>query len=223
MGLFKKEGKPYEAVVFDMDGVIFDSEQEVMRCWMELARIHNLDHMEEVYYASLGTNKAKTKEIMQEAYGEDFPFEEINKEASVMYHEKNDGGNLPMKPGVTALLAFLKENGKKIALASSTRRQTVMSQLEWAQILPYFDVVICGDMVKKSKPDPEIFLMACEALDVAPEQAYAIEDSYNGIRAAHKGGLRPIMVPDMLPATVEMQELADAVLPDLDAVTEYLS
>ena len=69
----------------------------------------------------------------------------------------------------------------------------------------FFDNVICGDMVEHSKPAPDIFLKACAELGVAPERAYAIEDSYNGIRAAHAGHLLPIMVPDLLPANEEMQ------------------
>ena len=102
------------------------------------------------------------------------------------------------------LLTFLKEDGKKIALASSTRRQTVTNQLKDAGILNFFDNVICGDMVEHSKPAPDIFLKACAELGVAPERAYAIEDSYNGIRAAHAGHLLPIMVPDLLPANEEI-------------------
>ena len=105
-----------------------------------------------------------------------------------------------MKPGVMELLSYLKEKGKKIALASSTRRETVINQLRWAGIIDYFDVIICGDMVARSKPAPDIFLKACQELGVSPENTYAIEDSYNGIRAAHAGQLRPIMVPDLLEA-----------------------
>ena len=77
-------------------------------------------------------------------------------------------------------------------------------------------------MVTRSKPDPEIFLLACDKIGVSPERAYAIEDSYNGIRAAHRGGLRPLMVPDLLPADEEMRALSEAVLPDLFEVTAFL-
>ena len=127
-----------------------------------------------------------------------------------------------MKKGVTELLELLKQNGKKIALASSTRRQTVENQLRDADILSYFDAVVCGDMVARSKPAPDIFLKACECIEVAPHNAYAIEDSYNGIRAAHAGKLRPIMVPDLLPADDEMRRLAETVQEDLLEVGRYL-
>lgn len=147
----------YDAVVFDMDGVIFDSERATIDCWLELAEKYNIENMEESLLLCTGTTKVRTKEIMKETYGEDFPYDTYAKEASAMYHEKYDGGRLPMKPGVVELLTYLKDKGKKIALASSTRKETVMSQLRDAKILPYFDVVICGDMVERSKPGAGYF------------------------------------------------------------------
>ncbi len=215
-------GKDFDAVVFDMDGVIFDSERATMQCWLSLADKYGIKNIEKPYLACTGTTIAKTKQIMLEAYGEDFPYDEYAKEASRMYHEKYDGGRLPMKSGVVEILDFLKSNGKKIALASSTRRQTVINQLRDAKILDYFDEVITGDMVTKSKPEPDIFLLACEKIGVEPNRAYAIEDSYNGIRAAYRGGLKPIMVPDLLPANREMREMAEAVIDSLDDVVIYL-
>ena len=214
--------KEYDAVVFDMDGVIFDSERATMVCWLELADKYVIPNIEEAFLACTGTTMARTREIMLERYGEEFPYDEYAKEASLMYHSKYDGGRLPMKKGVIELLTFLKDEGKKIALASSTRKQTVISQLKDAGILDYFDEVICGDMVERSKPAPDIFLKACEAINVSPERTYGIEDSYNGIRAAHAGKLRPIMVPDLLPENDEMRKLSEVVLTDLLEVKEYL-
>lgn len=214
---------PFEAVVFDMDGVIFDSERAVMDCWLTLAQKYGIPDIRKPFLACTGTTMARTREIMLATYGADFPYDAYAKEASVMYHERYDGGRLPMKPGVRELLSFLKDGDKKIALASSTRRQTVVSQLRDAGILDAFDAVICGDMVTNSKPAPDIFLKACEELRVDPGQAYAVEDSYNGIRAAHAGGLRPLMVPDLLPADETMRTLAEAVLENLIAVRAYLA
>jgi len=215
-------GKDFDAVVFDMDGVIFDSERAVMNCWLLLADKYGIKNIEKPYLACTGTTVQKTKQIMLEAYGDDFPYDEYAKEASRMYHEKYDGGRLPMKSGVVEILDFLKSNGKKIALASSTRKQTVINQLRDAKILDYFDEVITGDMVTRSKPEPDIFLLACEKIGVEPNRAYAIEDSYNGIRAAYRGGLKPIMVPDLLPADQEMREKAEEVIDNLDNVVLYL-
>ena len=213
----------YNAVVFDMDGVIFDSERAVMQCWKEVASRHNIPDIEKAILACTGTTMVRTREIMLNLYGADFPYDEYARESSAIFHSRYDGGRLPMKPGVKELLTFLKERGKKIALASSTRQQVVTDELRDAGIIEYFDRIICGDMVSRSKPAPDIFLKACEELNVSPPDSYAIEDSYNGIRAAHAGGLHPIMVPDLLPADEEMQSLAEIVLPNLTSVIEYLA
>jgi HAD superfamily hydrolase (TIGR01509 family) len=215
-----KEG--YDAVIFDMDGIIFDSERVTMNCWLELASKYGIKNIEQPYLACIGTNMAKTKEIMLAAYGDDFPYDTYAKEASRMYHDKYDGGRLPMKKGVVELLKYLKKAGKKIALASSTRSETVIAQLKDADILDFFDAVLCGDMVERSKPAPDIFLRACQKLGTQPERTYGIEDSYNGIKALHAGKLRPIMVPDLLPCNEEMQEMTEAVLDSLLNVMEYL-
>ena len=213
----------YKAVVFDMDGVIFDSERAVMQCWKEVASRHNIPDIEKAILACTGTTMVRTREIMLNMYGADFPYDEYARESSAIIHSRYDGGRLPMKPGVKELLTFLKERDKKIALASSTRQQVVTDELRDAGIIEYFDRIICGDMVSRSKPAPDIFLKACEELNISPSDSYAIEDSYNGIRAAHAGGLHPIMVPDLLPADEEMQSLAEIVLPNLTSVKEYLA
>lgn len=213
----------YKAVVFDMDGVIFDSERAVMQCWEEVASRHNIPNIEKAILACTGTTMVRTRKIMLNLYGADFPYDEYARESSAIFHSRYDGGRLPMKPGVKELLTFLKEHDKKIALASSTRQQVVTDELRDAGVIEYFDRIICGDMVSRSKPAPDIFLKACEELNISPSDSYAIEDSYNGIRAAHAGGLHPIMVPDLLPADEEMQSLAEIVLPSLTSVMEYLA
>lgn len=194
-----------------------------MQCWEEVASRHNIPNIEKAILACTGTTMVRTREIMLNLYGADFPYDEYARESSAIFHSRYDGGRLPMKPGVKELLTFLKEHDKKIALASSTRQQVVTDELRDAGVIEYFDRIICGDMVSRSKPAPDIFLKACEELNISPSDSYAIEDSYNGIRAAHAGGLHPIMVPDLLPADEEMQSLAEIVLPSLTSVMEYLA
>ncbi len=208
------------AVIFDMDGVIFDSEHATYECWLELSKRYGFDDLWTPYEKCIGVNFAKTKEIFLDFYGEDFPFEDYAREESGNYHKKYDGGNLPMKAGVLELLQYLKEQGDYIAIASSTRTQTVQLQITEAGIAAYFDRVIGGDQISKSKPAPDIFIKAAEG--ITADDFYVIEDSYNGIRAASAAHMHPIMVPDMLPATEEMRKLADVVLPDLHAVIGYL-
>lgn len=212
----------YKAVVFDMDGVIFDSERLVLECWAQIAQAKGIKRMDEVFHRCIGTNMIKTKEILLENYGEDFPFDEFRTEASILFHSRYDNGRLPMKTGIKELLSYLKEKGIKIGLASSTRYEVVHQELQDAGILCYFQSLTCGDMVKKSKPEAEIFLKACERLCVRPEEAIAIEDSFNGIRSAYRAGMLTIMVPDMIAPNEEMEQLAGKICQDLLEVKEWL-
>ena len=206
------------AVIFDMDGVIFDSERATFNEWVALADRHGFHDIEIPYRKCIGVNARRTKEIMLEFYGPDFPYDEYAKEASVSYHARYDGGRLPMKPGVRELLETLRDKGLFVALASSTRMSTVRQQLDDAGLLDFFDRVVGGDMITRSKPAPDIFLAAVEVTGIAPQDCAVIEDSFNGIRAAHAAGMLPIMVPDVLPPDEEMKMLAEAILPDLNAV-----
>ena len=98
----------------------------------------------------------------------------------------------------------------------------VRKELTEAGLIDFFDVLVCGDMIEKSKPAPDIFLKACELLGVDPAECYGIEDSHNGIRASAAAGLHTIMVPDVLAATEEMEKLSEIVLPSLSEVRKYL-
>lgn len=211
-----------KAVIFDMDGVIFDSERLVLEGWLELGKKYGIPDIDKVFPKCIGSNALASKQIFLDYYGEDFPYDTYKQETSADYHAKYDGGRLPMKPGIKELLQFLKENGYHIGLASSTRYEVVRQQLEDAGILSYFETLTCGDMVKKSKPEPDIFLKAAETLGVHPQDCIVIEDSYNGIRAASRACMFPIMVPDMIAPDEEMEQLAKAIFSNLNEVREFL-
>lgn len=211
-----------QAVIFDMDGVIFDSERLVLDCWEEVAVKYGFQGIREVFLPCIGTNAVKTKEIVMNYYGSGFPYEEFRREASVLFHERTDQIGLPIKEGVRELLDYLKNRGIPTAVASSTRLEAVASELRQAGLYGYFKVVMGGDQLKRSKPEPDIYLMTCDKMGVSPQLAYAIEDSYNGIRSSYSAGMKPIMVPDMLPATDEMREKSIVVLENLLMVKDYL-
>ncbi|MBQ8305919.1 MAG: HAD family phosphatase [Blautia sp.] len=215
--------KQYKAVIFDMDGVIFDSENKVVECWQIVAEKYGIPDIEAACHDCLGLTREATEEVMMKRYGASFPYQTYKKECSALFHERYGEGRLPLKPGVVELLSWLRENRIRTALASSTRSEIVRQELSDAGIIDFFDKIICGDMVSRSKPAPDIFLKACEELGVKPEEAYAVEDSYNGIRSASAGGLMPLMVPDLAEPTEEMKKLAVAVLPSLMAVKAYLA
>lgn len=210
-----------DAVIFDMDGVIFDSEALVMETWKTVADRHGIADIEETCKECLGVNSATSRRIFQNRYGKGFPYDEYKQEMAALFHERAAGGKLKQKPGIRELLTFLQEQGIRTAVASSTRREVVCRELEEGGLLSYFSQVVCGDMVARSKPEPDIFLKACAMLDTFPENVYVIEDSYNGIRAAYRAGMRPIMVPDLAEPTQEMEQLAVCILPSLTAVQQY--
>ena len=209
------------AVIFDMDGTIFDSERLVLDCWEHIGKRYGIPDIGEVFMRCIGTNKVRTREIVDEHYGKSFPYEKFSEESSALFHEKTEKEGLPVKAGARELLTYLHEENISLGLASSTRLAVVTQELKDAGLYEYFQTVVGGDLLKNSKPAPDIYLMTCGRMGVSPVNAYAIEDSYNGIRSAHSAGLHPVMVPDMLPATEEMRSLSEKVFADLFQVKEY--
>lgn len=212
----------YKAVIFDMDGVIFDSERLVLESWKQIAEKYGIQNVEEVLIKCIGVNAVITRDIFLEYYGKDFPYDMYKTECSSLFHTWCKTKGLPIKKGVTELLEYLNDSGYKVGLASSTRYEIVKEELEEAGLLPYFHNLTGGDMLKKSKPEPDIFLMACESLSVKPEEAIGIEDSYNGIRALSRAGMLPVMVPDMIAPDEEMKEFAEFIFDDLLEVLKWI-
>ena len=212
----------YQAVVFDMDGVIFDTERLVIEFWKEVAKKHNIPNVEHTCIQCLGTNRVRTREIFLENYGADFPFDPYRAEVTELFNTHYKGVPLPTKPGVRELLSYLQEQDIKVGLASSTAQHLVRDEIGTAGLLPYFQTLVCGDMVEHSKPAPDIFLKACEILNADPTKSIDIEDSFNGIRSAHCAGMTPIMVPDQVQPTDEIRALAFHVMPSLLDVLNWL-
>ncbi len=185
-------------VIFDMDGLMIDSEKMIHKAMIHAGEVLGFEEIAEVSIKTIGTNSSRTREIYFEHYGEDFPFDE----AMRLKHEYLDhiifNEGFPAKDGLYDILDYLKQNNFKLAVASSTRRKMVELALEKVNVLHRFDVVVCGDMVSHSKPNPEIFLKVCEMLGTEPSECYVLEDSLNGIKAGNSAGMKTIMVPDML-------------------------
>ena len=207
-----------------MDGVIFDSERACLSCWYELGERFGLGDVEPVFKRCIGTNSTQTHDIVENAYADKMGAgiaDKLLAESSKLFHEKFDGGRLPVKNGVKEILEYLRNEGIKVGVASSTRKALVISELTDAGFIDYFDMVVGGDAVKISKPNPEIYTIACRELGVTPGDTFAIEDSYNGIRAAKAAGVRPIMVPDIIGPDDEMRELSEVICADLPSVVGY--
>ncbi len=212
-----------EAVIFDMDGVLFDTERLSISCWMETAERMGLGDVTEGAYGCIGLNRTDSRLFLKGLYGESFPYDEFRAQNSALFQKKLKEDGLPVKKGAAEILSWLKEKGVKTAVASSTNTQSVRSHMERAGFLPYFREIIGGDMVEHSKPRPDIYLMACARLQVEPQRAAAIEDSPNGIRSAHAAGMMPVMVPDMVEPAPEIEALLYRRCTDLLEVKDFLA
>ena len=196
-----------KAVIFDMDGVLFDTESICLKAWEEVGREYGLREIAQTAVDCIGLNLTDTEEVFRERYGRDIDFELYHGECTRHFKESIERDGLPLKPGVWEILTFLKKRGCPVGLASSSLESSVRKHIQRAGIGEFFQVVVGGDMVKHSKPLPDIYLLACEKLGVAPEDTAAIEDSPNGLRSAYAAGMRPIMVPDLIAPTPQIEAL----------------
>ncbi|MDO4173378.1 MAG: HAD family phosphatase [Eubacteriales bacterium] len=210
------------ALIFDMDGVILDTEQLVRRCWNLAALDFGMQDSDPVFLTTVGTTRKHTAEILLEHYGADFPADSFNSTVSKIYHEIEAKEGVPVKPGARELLQWAQAAGYRVGLASSTRQPIVERELTRENLTQYFDYMLGGDRIARSKPFPDIYETACRDMQITPSEAYAIEDSYNGIRAAHTAGMMPVMVPDLLPPTEEMARLCRGIFPSLSAFQDFL-
>lgn len=213
-------------IIFDMDGVIIDSEKLYLKSYFHAAEVHNLpkEVMDDVAVKCTGVNEEMEKDLMVSAFGDlpDFNYEEVFATTRKYFNNAITNGKIDLKAGVKEILDFLEERGIKKGLASSSPMDIIKRELGAHQILDYFDVIVSGDMVEKSKPDPDIFFACASLMGIKAEEykeTYVVEDSYNGVRAAYNAGMIPIMIPDVLPPTEEMEEIACRILPSLKDLT----
>ncbi len=210
-----------QGAIFDMDGVLFDTERMYQETWREVASEMGITLPPEYTYHVSGASKDGVYEAVRRFYHTDDPIR-ITTEVYERMHIKQQKP-LPIKPGVKEILTFFQQKGIKTAVASSTFRAQVNENLEKNGLALYFDTVICGDEVTKAKPDPEIFLRAAEKLSLSPEDCYVFEDSFNGIRAAHAAGCVAVMVIDLMEPDEEIRTLSDYVCSDLNEALLKLS
>ena len=213
--------RSFKAAIFDMDGLILDSERTVLSCWEKIGEKYGFKDIVTYGISVIGKNKKATIDEFERIYGE--PGDRYERELREIYNGLAQKGEVPLKPHTLELLESMKNAGMKIAIASSSTREEVTTQMEMLGALKFFDTCVCGDQVTKSKPDPEIFLLACDALGVKPEEAVGLEDSFNGVRACKASGLYTIMVPDIIQPDEEMKSLADVILPSLKEVQAFLN
>lgn len=211
-----------KAAVFDMDGLMFDTERVAILAWDYAGEKMGLGKTGYMVYRTLGVNVNASNQIWRNAFGDKYNEEELWKYTREFYNDFYANNRVPVKKGLYVLLDYLKNNGYKLAVASSTSKRGVERNLKDAGVLEYFDALICGDMVEKSKPEPEIYLKACAALGAEPSETIALEDSRNGLLSAHRAGMKVIMVPDLWEADEEIKGFLWNMCEDLERVKEFL-
>ncbi|MGI6004453.1 MAG: HAD family hydrolase [Christensenellales bacterium] len=212
-----------QGVVFDMDGVLFDSERIILLGMMDAGKKMNWNVTEEMGIESLGKNHETCRGIFHRYCGQDADYELLRRMSEAYMDDYIERNGMPLKPGVFELLDDLKERRMPVALATSSVRERVDHYFEKAGIAGYFTAVVTGDMIERGKPEPDIYLAAAKALGLPPQHLMAIEDSFAGIASAYSAGMMPVMVPDLVQpdeATEKMLYAKAETLGDVIALIE---
>lgn len=211
------------AVIFDMDGLMLDSERIAQEAWQQAGREWGYDIPAEVYLHAVGRTAADTATIMRSAYGDDFPFDEMYARKQALLYQFIERGQISVKPGLFELLDLIEAQQKVKAVATSTDRKVALLKLTTSNLIDRFPVIVCGDEVERGKPAPDIYLQAAAKIDVMPGHCLVLEDSESGTKAAHAAGMIPVIVPDLKQPAAEIASLAHAVVDSLVDVTSMLS
>lgn len=210
-----------EAVVFDMDGLLFDSETLYVEAAITAATELGHEASTEIILRTTGGPWPQTRLLLLEHFGPAFPVDDFMT-VWVRHFWVLAEDRLALKPGVVELLDLLDELGLPKAIATSASHTTVQNHLEAHNLVDRFDAIVgAGDYVA-GKPAPDPFLTAAEQLGVAPEACLALEDSHNGVRSASAAGMMAVMVPDLLPPTDEIRALSTLVAVDLHEVRRLI-
>ena len=211
-----------KAIIFDMDGLMIDSERVTFECYHERLKDMNLTRDEEFYKTLLGKPIKGIYQRFYDVYGNDFPIQNVIQDVHQLMAERFETEGVPVKKGLVELLHYLKDNNYKTIVATSSNRDRVDKILAQAKITEFFDDSICGDEVTKGKPNPEVFLKSCQKLGVNVDEAIVLEDSEAGIQASYDANIKVICIPDMKYPEKQYEEKTFKILKDLTEVTAYL-
>jgi HAD superfamily hydrolase (TIGR01509 family) len=208
-------------VIFDMDGLLFDTEWPSYLALKEVMEKEGYEFLLEHYKQLIGLTHDHSTLVMQKLYGSDFQYN--NEAYRKRFNEILDTDGLMIKSGAEQLLDWLDRKGLKKCIASSSSRETIGRYLKKAGLESRFDLYVSGQEVPFGKPHPDIFLEACKRANEAPESAIVLEDSLNGLKAAHAANIPCIVVPDLIEPNEEFTEKAFSIVSDLEEVINIIS
>jgi HAD superfamily hydrolase (TIGR01509 family) len=208
-------------VIFDMDGLLVDTERVYLDSLLKAARAVNCEMTEAFAHSMIGVPGKECNAMIEAHYGPDFRMDAFNAAYDGIVSAVLAQG-IPLRPGARELVTYLTQQGVPQAIATSPRRPTADRYLGHVGLLEHFAAIVCRDDVANPKPAPDPYLVAAERLGLAPADCLALEDSYHGITAAHAAGTMPIMVPDLLAVTDVVRAKCIAVVDDLHAVQALL-
>ncbi|MEF2482074.1 HAD family phosphatase [Vibrio mimicus] len=210
----------FQAAIFDMDGLLLDTERVCMRVFQEACVACEVPFYEEVYLSVIGCNAKTINGILSQAYGDDLP--RLHNEWRQRYNAVVMHEAIPHKEGVVALLEWLKARSIPLAVATSTQKEVALVKLQLADLDAYFDIITTGCEVTQGKPHPEIYLLAAQRLGVEPELCLAFEDSNNGIKAAMAAKMQAFQIPDLVKPSSEVIALGHPICRSLNEVIDLL-
>lgn len=202
-----------KGAIFDMDGLLFDTERLFAEGWGEMAKQFGQVPQPDFPRAVAGTSGAGMLEVIHRYYPEVDAL--AFRDGCIAYTEGILRKGIPERPGMREILSFFRNQGTKIAVASSSGREMILDNLCKSGIEAYFDAVISGDQVTRGKPEPDIFLLAAQRLGCAPEDCYVFEDGINGVRAGIAAGCTTIMIPDLYLPTDDLRTGCAGIYPSL--------
>jgi HAD superfamily hydrolase (TIGR01509 family) len=209
-----------KGAIFDMDGLMFDTEQMYQSGWSELAKEQGVALPEGFKKEIGGTAGEDLLNILRKYYPGKDPVLLLRWVQNSVHEQLL--AEIPVKPGLHELLDYFKENGVRLAIASSSPEKVIRSNLEVSGLTDYFDEIVSAQGMKHGKPNPDIFLLAAERLCLDPKDCYVLEDAVNGVKAGLAAGCETIMVPDLVEPDEEIRRLAH-VCASLSEVKEKIS
>ena len=213
---FKMTNNTNKAVIFDMDGLMLDTQRMVTNAWKRAAKEFGFTLTDELNLKLMGRTILDCNAILIKELGNEFPVKDCRNLAMGIYSEDISKNGIPVKPGLMSLLDYLEEESLNFAVATSTPRELTIQRLELTKLINHFQIIVAGDEVQNGKPSPDIFLKTSVLLKTHPANCIVLEDSFAGIRAAYNAKMIPIMVPDLLEPTDEIKSLAHTVVPSLN-------